>query len=72
MVAYFLSVISFLTLYNKFAGYLALVSSLILIYLCTTKLISYGFTYLLPFLGIILIGILAHQVNEWKNLTKGK
>lgn len=72
MIAYFLSVISFLTLYNKFTGYLALASSLTLIYLCTAKLISYGFTYLIPFLGIILIGLVAHQLNEWIKLKSKK
>jgi hypothetical protein len=66
MIAYFLSVIAFLTLYKKIAGYFALLSSLILIYLCTKNLFSYGLAYILPFLGIIVLGVIAHQINEYK------
>jgi amino acid transporter len=64
MIAYLLSVISFLTLFKRPAGFLALISSFILIYLCTKNLFSYGLNYLLPFLGIIALGILAHHINE--------
>ncbi len=66
MIAYLMSVLAFLTLYKKPAGYFALLSSLLLIYLCTKNLFSYGLRYLLPFLGFIVIGIIAHQFNEWK------
>jgi amino acid transporter len=66
MIAYLLSVIAFLTLYKKVSGYLALVSSFVLIYLCTKNLFSYGLNYLLPFIGVIAVGIIAHQMNEWR------
>ncbi len=65
MIAYFLSVLAFLTLFKHLAGFLALISSCILIYLCTKNLFSYGLNYLMPFIGIIALGIFAHQLNEW-------
>ena len=67
IIAYLLSVIAFLTLYKNLSGYLALLSSLALMFLCTQELFSYGLNYLLPFLGIIALGILAHKINAWKN-----
>ncbi len=71
MIAYLLSVIAFLTLFKKVAGYLALISSFILIYLCTKKLFSFGFECVVPFIGLIILGILAHQLNEWLKKNKG-
>lgn len=64
MIAYLLSVFAFLTLFKKISGFLALISSFILIFLCTKNLVSYGFYYLLPFIGLIVLGIIAHYINE--------
>lgn len=64
MIAYFLSVIAFLTIFKKIAGVFALISSLILIYLCTKNLMAYGFNYLIPFISLIALGIVAHYINE--------
>ncbi|KKQ48896.1 MAG: hypothetical protein US69_C0012G0015 [candidate division TM6 bacterium GW2011_GWF2_38_10] len=67
MIAYLLSVISFIALYKKAIGYLALVSSLILIGLCTKDLLfSYGLKYSIPFLAIIASGIIIHIWHESK------
>lgn len=64
MVAYLLSVISFLTLYKTITGWLALLSSFVFMYLFTQNLLGYGLHYLLPFLCIITIGIVAYNINK--------
>jgi len=64
--AYILSVISFLTLRKSFLGILALMSSLVLFGIITKGLFSAGIYYVVPFLFILGLGIIAHVLSAYK------
>jgi len=63
-IAYFLSAISFLVIFKSFWGYLAIASCGLLLLINSERLFSAGFIYLVPFLVILGVGIIAHKVNE--------
>lgn len=66
-IAYFSSVIAFLTFKKSALGLLALVSCTILLYICGMNLVSEGLYYIIPF-GIVLVGgLFAHLAVTNKN-----
>ncbi len=65
-IAYFLSVISFLTLYRSLIGFLALISCAALMFICSSNLISAGLHFAIPFIIILTLGLLGHLINTKK------
>lgn len=64
VIAYILSVISYMKLkkhMNIVIGLLALIGSLALLAACVNDLIVNGLQYLLPFLGILLVGVVLYR-----------
>lgn len=65
VIAYLLSTVAFLTITKTWAGFFALASCTLLILLCAKNLITSGIHYLIPFLVILLAGLVAHKINEY-------
>ncbi len=63
-ITYFLSAVSFLVIFKGIWGYLAIASCGLLILINSERLISAGFIYVMPFLVILILGIVAHRINE--------
>lgn len=64
VIAYVLSVISYMKLkkhMNIAIGFLALIGSLALLAACVNDLVADGLQYLLPFLGILLVGVVLYR-----------
>ncbi|KKQ33424.1 MAG: Arginine/agmatine antiporter [candidate division TM6 bacterium GW2011_GWF2_37_49] len=67
-LTYFLSTISFIVVFKKLYGYLAIASSLMLVSIFVYNLTNAGMQYILPFFIILGLGLAAHKVNEWQNI----
>lgn len=63
-ITYFLSAISFLVIFKGIWGYLAIASCGLLILINSERLFSAGLIYVMPFLVILILGIIAHRFNE--------
>jgi amino acid transporter len=64
-ITYFLSVVSFLTLYRSWVGFCALASCLVLMFICANNLVSAGLFNVIPFVVILTGGVVGHKINEW-------
>ncbi|MCB9492992.1 MAG: APC family permease [Epsilonproteobacteria bacterium] len=74
IIAYLLSTISFLTLHRTSYGLLALLSCGVVGYVCIDGLYNSGFVYVIPFVGVLAIGLVAHYVHcllKRNSLNKG-
>lgn len=69
-ITYLLSALSFIVIFKKIWGFLALASCAIFIALNSERLISAGFIYLIPFLVVLLLGIIAHKISKLINSRK--
>jgi len=63
-IAYLLSSFAYLSLYRNLIGFLSLLSCGVLIYICTNNLVVTGVGYIVPFMAIILLGILGYKLNK--------
>jgi amino acid transporter len=63
-MAYLLSSIAYLSLYRNLTGFLSLISCGILIYIYTSSLAHSGFQYLIPFIAILVVGLLGYKLNQ--------
>jgi amino acid transporter len=63
-MAYLLSAVAFLTLSRSVVVFFALISCSLLIFICSSNLLSAGIYHVIPFITILLLGIIAHKINE--------
>lgn len=70
-LAYLLSVFAFLSLSRSITGIFALVSCGLLLIICTKNLFSAGIGNLLPFVAMLLIGLVAHAARHLKGGAGG-
>lgn len=64
-ITYLLSAVSFIVVFKKFYGYLAVASSLTLCIIFIYNLSHAGVQYILPFFVILGLGLVAHKINNW-------
>jgi APA family basic amino acid/polyamine antiporter len=64
VVTYMMSALSFIVIFKKLWGYLAIVSCALLVAINSQQLINAGLIYVAPFLVVLLLGIVAHKLNR--------
>jgi len=64
-LAYLLSTISFIAVFKKFYGYLAVATSLVFCGFFIYHLTTAGASYLIPFFVILLIGLVGYKAQIW-------
>ena len=72
VIAYILSTITYLFINkgkNRLIGILALAGCAALLVLCINDLANDGLEYLLPFLGILLSGVILHKIQDLKFIS---
>ena len=63
-VTYLLSAISFFVIFKTAWGCLAIASCSVLVFINSERLFSAGIFYLMPFLVILVLGVIAHKINN--------
>jgi hypothetical protein len=63
VLAYLLSALSFLAITRTLTGFLALASCSLLLFICTKNLLFSGLAYVIPFIMILVLGIIAHKIS---------
>ncbi len=66
LVAYSLSALAFIKIRKSFSSLLALVSCGGLLYISCAHAAAFGIALFLPFLGVMLLGVLAHMLQQRK------
>jgi len=64
VIAYLLSCISFLTLRKTWIGGLSVLSCSTLIFLCSKNLLDAGLVYVIPFIIILVLGLVLHRASD--------